>query len=81
MRFSSDTDLLRCWRIRPISVSILAVARVLGALPLMPEYYLLVGMLTGVAALGPLWRPLWLAGPLAVLALMLSVTHAVIGRD
>jgi GT2 family glycosyltransferase len=52
---------------------------VLGALPLMPEWYLLVVLLTGVAALGLLWRPLWLAGLLALLALMLSVTHAVIG--
>jgi GT2 family glycosyltransferase len=51
---------------------------VLGALPLMPEWYLLIVMFTGVAALGPLWRPLWLAGPLAVLALVLSVTHSVI---
>jgi GT2 family glycosyltransferase len=53
--------------------------RLLGALPLMPEWYLLIAMFAGVAALGPLWRPLFLAGPLAGLAIMFSVTHAIIG--
>jgi GT2 family glycosyltransferase len=52
---------------------------VLGALPLMPEWYLIIVILIGFSGLGFLWTPLLLAGPLAVGALVLSLTQAVIG--
>src|SRR5262249_17673093 len=52
---------------------------VLGALPLMPEWYLIITIFIGLSALGFLWKPLLLAAPLAVAALVLSLTQAIIG--
>jgi O-antigen biosynthesis protein len=51
---------------------------VLGALPLMPEWYLLIFIATGFAGLGALWKPLLLAAPLALMGFILSITHAII---
>src|SRR5437588_4742989 len=48
----------------------------LGALPLMPEWYLIVLTLIGLSILGVLWKPLLLAGPLAVGGLALSLVQA-----
>jgi O-antigen biosynthesis protein len=55
------------------------VPGVLGALPLMPEWYLIIVILIGFFGLGFFWKPLLLAGPLAVGALVLSLTQAIIG--
>ena len=52
---------------------------VFGAAPLMPEWYLLILFFTVLTALSPLWKPLYLAAPFAVGALVLSLTHATIG--
>jgi len=49
----------------------------LGALPLMPEWYLLIGALVGITLLGSLWEPLLVAGPLAAIAATLSIVNAV----
>ena len=48
-----------------------------ASLPLMPEWYLLIGALAAVAALGFAWMPMFLAAPLVVLAVLGSVLQAV----
>src|SRR5581483_4401643 len=48
----------------------------LAALPLMPEWYLMIAWLGGIAALGALWRPLLLALPLLVAALAIVLERA-----
>ena len=50
---------------------------VLGALPMMPEWYLLIATLVGFTLLGILWKPLLVAGPLAAVAAALSIVNAV----
>jgi O-antigen biosynthesis protein len=50
-----------------------------ASFPLMPEWYLLVGGLTAVAALGAVWAPLLVALPLLALALGVSLAQAAIG--
>jgi GT2 family glycosyltransferase len=52
---------------------------IFSALPLMPEWYLLIATLTGISALGFLWRPLFLALVVAVAGIMLSVMEATMG--
>jgi GT2 family glycosyltransferase len=52
---------------------------VLGSLPLMPEWYLLSAILAGVTLLGIVWKPLLIAGLLAVAAILLSVMNAAAG--
>jgi hypothetical protein len=47
------------------------------SLPLMPEWYLLISMLTIFTALGFSWRPLFLAAPALVLAISAVVIQAV----
>jgi hypothetical protein len=51
----------------------------LWSLPLMPEWYLVVGMLAVLSALGALWTPLLLALPLLVLAAAAPIAQAVLG--
>jgi GT2 family glycosyltransferase len=51
----------------------------LGALPLMPEWYLIIFTLIGFSGLGFLWQPLLLAAPLAAAAVTLSLVQAIIG--
>ncbi len=46
------------------------------ALPLLPEWYLLIICLTGLSLLGFLWHPLFAAGPIAGVALVASVVQA-----
>jgi hypothetical protein len=41
---------------------------ILGSLPLMPEWYLVIGLLAGLSLLGALWTPLLLAVPLLAVA-------------
>src|SRR5262249_18345036 len=50
-----------------------------GALPLMPEWYLLIAIFTGISALGLLWKPLFVALVVAVAGIMLSVMEATMG--
>jgi GT2 family glycosyltransferase len=50
----------------------------LAWLPVLPEWYLAVLVLTGLAALGAVWRPLLAAAPLAAAALGLTAAHALV---
>jgi GT2 family glycosyltransferase len=50
-----------------------------GALPLMPEWYLICGALAIPAALGLLWSPLLLGLPVFVLAVGISLAQASLG--
>jgi GT2 family glycosyltransferase len=52
---------------------------IFGALPLMPEWYLLIPILTGLSFFGFLWKPLFLVVPFAVGAFVLSLMEAIIG--
>jgi GT2 family glycosyltransferase len=51
----------------------------LWSLPLMPEWYLVVGTLAALSALGALWTPLLLALPLLVLTTAAPFAQAVLG--
>jgi hypothetical protein len=48
----------------------------LCSLPLMPEWYLVIGVLTTLSALGAFWKPLFLTLPLLVCAVGLSLVQA-----
>ena len=48
----------------------------LASLPLMPEWYLLIAVLTGLSALGLLWSPLLAAVPLLVAAVVAVLAQA-----
>jgi GT2 family glycosyltransferase len=50
----------------------------LSSLPMMPEWYLLLGALAAATALGWLWSPLWLAGPVLILAIAYAWLQAII---
>ena len=52
---------------------------IMGSLPLMPEWYLVLGLLTGLSLLGILWAPLLLAVPLLVGAAGALVFKAALG--
>jgi hypothetical protein len=52
---------------------------IFGALPLMPEWFLLVAVLAAFSFFGFLWKPFFLTVPLALGAFVLSLTEAVIG--
>ena len=52
---------------------------VLAILPLMPEWYLLIALSLGIALLGFAWQPLLIAWPVAIFALLLTVSHALTG--
>jgi hypothetical protein len=45
----------------------------------MPEWYLLILLFTVISVLGPLWQPLYLAAPLALGAIVLSLVQATAG--
>jgi GT2 family glycosyltransferase len=49
---------------------------VLGSLPLMPEWYLLIGVLALLSALSPLWAPLLIALPFVGIAAAASLLQA-----
>ena len=53
--------------------------RFLSALPLMPEYYLLLAALLGLSLAGLLWTPLLAAVPLLVLAVGILLVDAALG--
>jgi GT2 family glycosyltransferase len=48
-----------------------------ASLPLMPEWYLLIALLTALSALGALWRPLLGALPVLALAVLTVIAQAV----
>jgi O-antigen biosynthesis protein len=52
---------------------------VLSSLPMMPEWYILIVLLSAISVLGVLWMPLLSALPLLGLALLASVIQAVRG--
>lgn len=52
---------------------------VFGALPLMPEWYLLVLVCAFFAVLGFWWEPLLAMAPIAVLGVVLSLAQAIMG--
>jgi O-antigen biosynthesis protein len=52
---------------------------ILGSLPLMPEWYLVMGLLAGLSALGLLWAPLLLALPLLVASIAALLFKAGVG--
>lgn len=52
------------------------VPGMLCSLPLMPEWYLVIGVLTTLSALGAFWKPLFLILPLLVCAVGLSLVQA-----
>jgi GT2 family glycosyltransferase len=47
------------------------------SLPLIPEWYLVITLLTGLGALGVLWSPLLVCMALALLATAVTILHAV----
>jgi GT2 family glycosyltransferase len=50
----------------------------IASLVLMPEWYLCIGVLGALAALGMVWRPLLMAAPLCLLAVAASLAQAMI---
>jgi hypothetical protein len=52
---------------------------ILGSLPLMPEWYLALGLLAGLSLLGILWAPLLLAVPLFAVAAGAMVFKSALG--
>ena len=52
-------------------------AGLVESLPLMPEWFLVVGLLAALSALGVFWQPLFLIVPLLLLALAAPVAQAV----
>lgn len=53
-------------------------AGLIESLPLMPEWYLVVGLLAALAALGVFWQPLLLIVPLLFFALAAPVAQAIL---
>lgn len=51
----------------------------LATLPLMPEWYLLLGIAAVIAALGLVWPPLLIAAPVLLFGIALSIAHAIEG--
>ena len=64
------------WASQPFQ-SLYTPSATLAAVPLMPDWYLLILILVGIAALGASWPPLLAAAPLALAALAVSVVQAV----
>jgi len=52
---------------------------VLGSLPLMPEWYLVIATLAGLSALGAAWQPLLLTLPVLAAAVGASLLQACVG--
>jgi GT2 family glycosyltransferase len=65
------------WGTAPFQSLYQPAAGLAASLPLMPEWYLLIGMLAGLSALGTIWTPMFLAAPLVGLAVVVSVLQAV----
>src|SRR5439155_8079882 len=52
---------------------------VLGSLPLMPEWYMVIATLAGLSALGAAWQPLLLTLPVLAAAVGASLLQACVG--
>jgi GT2 family glycosyltransferase len=65
------------WGVAPFQSIYEPAANGFTSLPLMPEWYLLVSMLTIITSLGFSWRPLFLAGPVLVLTVAAVIVQAV----
>lgn len=48
------------------------------SLPMMPEWYLIIGVLTFFTAMGVLWWPLFMVAPLLLLTIGLTISHCFI---
>jgi GT2 family glycosyltransferase len=75
----------RAWRIyygmwgnAPFQSRYETVPGLLRSLPLMPEWYLVIVALIWLAALGTLWRPLFHALPLLVIAVIAPIAQAIL---
>jgi O-antigen biosynthesis protein len=64
------------WGLAPFQSLYEPAQRTLLSLPLMPEWYLLIGALAGLSGLGALWRPLLGALPLLALCLVMMLAGA-----
>ncbi len=56
-----------------------AAPGILGSLPLMPEWYLVIACLAAMSALGLVWSPLLLAAPLLIAAVAALVFKSAVG--
>jgi GT2 family glycosyltransferase len=69
------------WGSAPFQSMYQATPTTLWSLPLMPEWYLLVGFLGVLSLFGVSWKPLAIAGPLFILALALPMAQAVLSAS
>src|SRR3989475_276154 len=67
------------WGSAPFQSLYEPAAGVLGSLPLMPEWYLVIATLAGLSALGAAWRPLLLTLPVLAAAVGASLLQAYVG--
>ena len=67
------------WGSAPFQSLYQPASNMLGALPLMPEWYLIGAGLAALSAMGALWAPLFLALPLFLMAVGASVAQASLG--
>ena len=67
------------WGTAPFQSLYEPASGVLGSLPLMPEWYLVIAALAGLAALGAAWEPLLFVLPLLGGAIAASVVQALLG--
>jgi len=67
------------WGSAPFQSLYEPAAGVLGSLPLMPEWYLVIATLAGLSTLGAAWRPLLLTLPVLAAAVGASLLQACVG--
>lgn len=67
------------WGTRPFQSLYQDAPGLLGSLPQMPDWYLVIAALAALTVLGILWMPLFLALPLLILAIGASVIQAGLG--
>jgi O-antigen biosynthesis protein len=67
------------WGMAPFQSIYEPAAGVLGSLALMPEWYLIVGLLAALFLLGLLWTPLLVVAPLLAVVVAASLLQAAIG--
>jgi GT2 family glycosyltransferase len=64
------------WGMAPFQSVYARAPGLLGSFPLMPEWYLLIGFVAALGALGAFWEPFEASLPVAVALLLLSVIQA-----
>ena len=67
------------WGLAPFQSLYAPAPTLLSALPQMPEWYLMIAVLAGIAALGSVWAPLKFATVLLLLALLPPLAQAILG--